>query len=253
MRVNFNAHLAPYLPGCHDRWWAAIWPDGRLGPFSRVVYVTYFENCFAAFLIGISVEFEISQLLGKTRRLHAATLDRVQLFVHGDVRDVNIMVRKDGKLEFMLVDFDWSGIIGEARYPININKVDLWRPEDVSDGQLIKSDHDILMLDHIFRWCATFYFIDNVMMHPLGFFSACCWHYIRRNTLGWFLDFPSGDEAMLCQWRMLLVLVVFDDSQFTRFGISVLTIILLAYVVSRLLAYINSAECRVSGCWTLNL
>ena len=72
-------------------------------------------------------------------------------FVHGDVRDVNIMVRKDGKLEFMLVDFDWSGIIGEARYPININKVDLWRPEDVSDGQLIKSDHDILMLDHIFR------------------------------------------------------------------------------------------------------
>ena len=97
------------------------------------------------------MEFEISQLLGKTRQLHAATLDRVQLFVHGDVRDVNIMVRKDGKLEFMLVDFDWSGIIGEARYPININKVDLWRTEDVSDGQLIKSDHDIPMLDHICR------------------------------------------------------------------------------------------------------
>ena len=66
-----------------------------------------------------------------------------------------------------------------------------------------------------------------------------CWRYIRRNTLGWFLDFPSGDEAMLCQWRMLLVLVVFDDSQFTRFGISVLTIILLAYVVSRLLALVK--------------
>ena len=28
-------------------------------------------------------------------------------FVHGDVRDVNIMVRQDRKLGFMLVDFDW--------------------------------------------------------------------------------------------------------------------------------------------------
>ena len=72
-------------------------------------------------------------------------------FVHGDVRDVNIMVRKDGKPGFMLVDFDWSGIIGEACYPINVNKVDLWRPDDVSDGLLIKSDHDMAMLDRIFR------------------------------------------------------------------------------------------------------
>ncbi len=72
-------------------------------------------------------------------------------FVHGDVRDANIMVRKDGKPGFMLVDFDWSGIIGEVRYPININKVDLWRPDDVSDGLLIKSDHDMAMLDRIFR------------------------------------------------------------------------------------------------------
>jgi len=73
-------------------------------------------------------------------------------FVHGDVRDANIMVtRKDGKPGFMLVDFDWSGIIGEVRYPINVNKVDLWRPDDVLDGLLIKSDHDMAMLDRIFH------------------------------------------------------------------------------------------------------
>jgi hypothetical protein len=72
-------------------------------------------------------------------------------FVHGDVRDVNIMVRKDGKPGYMLVDFDWSGVIGEARYPINVNKVDLWRPDDVSDGMPIKSEHDMAMLEHIFR------------------------------------------------------------------------------------------------------
>ncbi|KXN89199.1 hypothetical protein AN958_05902 [Leucoagaricus sp. SymC.cos] len=71
-------------------------------------------------------------------------------FVHGDVRDANIMVRKDGKPGFMFIDFDWSGTIGEVCYPINVNKVDLWRPDDVSDGLLIKSDHDMAMLDHIF-------------------------------------------------------------------------------------------------------
>jgi len=71
-------------------------------------------------------------------------------FVHGDVRDVNIMIRKDGKSGFMLIDFDWSGAIGEVRYPININRVDFWRPDDVSDGMPIKSEHDMAMLDHIF-------------------------------------------------------------------------------------------------------
>ncbi|KAH9955729.1 hypothetical protein BGW80DRAFT_1213867 [Lactifluus volemus] len=68
--------------------------------------------------------------------LHHANL------VHGDVRDINMMVRKDGKPGLMLVDFDWSGIIGHVCYPINVNKIDIWRPDDVSDGLLIKSDHE---------------------------------------------------------------------------------------------------------------
>lgn len=72
-------------------------------------------------------------------------------FVHGDVRDVNIMVRKDGKEGLMLVDFDWSGMIGEVRYPMNVNKVDLWRPDEVTDGALIKSEHDMAMLHHLFH------------------------------------------------------------------------------------------------------
>ena len=72
-------------------------------------------------------------------------------FVHGDVRDANIMVRMDGDPGFMLVDFDWAGIIGEARYPANVNKVDFWRPDDVSDGMLIKAEHDMAMMNKIFH------------------------------------------------------------------------------------------------------
>ena len=71
-------------------------------------------------------------------------------YVHGDVRDTNVMVRPDGK-GFMLVDFDWSGEIGEVRYPINIVKgLQLWRPDEAEDGQLITADHDQEMLEYMF-------------------------------------------------------------------------------------------------------
>jgi len=64
-------------------------------------------------------------------------------FVHGDVRDTNIIVRKDGKPGFMLLDFDWSRLLGEARYPKNVFKSkDIWWPEAPSDGELIKPEHD---------------------------------------------------------------------------------------------------------------
>ena len=68
-------------------------------------------------------------------------------YVHGDIRDMNIMVRKDGVQGFKLVDFDWSGTIGQVRYPMNVYRGPrLWRPPEVEDGQLIKADHDIDML-----------------------------------------------------------------------------------------------------------
>ncbi|KAK7437958.1 hypothetical protein VKT23_018393 [Stygiomarasmius scandens] len=77
-------------------------------------------------------------ILEKLGALHQAG------YVHGDVRDTNVMVRSDGEAEFMLVDFDWSGRIGEVFYPMNINKgPDLWRPDDVYDEALIKADYNI--------------------------------------------------------------------------------------------------------------
>jgi serine/threonine protein kinase len=71
-------------------------------------------------------------------------------FVHGDIRDTNIMVRKDGKAGFMLVDFDWAGEIGVVRYPMNVNRgPDLWRPEGALDGELITADDDMQMLENM--------------------------------------------------------------------------------------------------------
>ncbi|CAG8625023.1 7287_t:CDS:2 [Paraglomus occultum] len=36
-----------------------------------------------------------------------------QNFVHGDLRDTNLFVQKNGEGKFMLIDFDWSGMAGE--------------------------------------------------------------------------------------------------------------------------------------------
>lgn len=73
-------------------------------------------------------------------------------YVHGDVRDTNIMVKKDGSPGFKLVDFDWAGIIGEVKYPMNVYVgARLWRPLEAEDGNLIMAEHDIAMLEAIFN------------------------------------------------------------------------------------------------------
>jgi hypothetical protein len=74
-----------------------------------------------------------------------------ECLVHGDIRDTNIMVKKDGSPGILLVDFDWSGKIGETRYPMNVYcGKRLWRPAGAKDGQLILAEHDIQMLDAMF-------------------------------------------------------------------------------------------------------
>jgi len=53
-------------------------------------------------------------IIGKLTSLHQEN------YVHGDVRNMNIMVKKDGSQGFKLVDFDWSGRIGDVRYLMNV-------------------------------------------------------------------------------------------------------------------------------------
>lgn len=72
-------------------------------------------------------------------------------YVHGDVRDANLMVAKDGSDKCMLIDFDWAGKAESTRYPMNIySGPDLWRPKEVFDGEIIRAEHDIAMLDAMF-------------------------------------------------------------------------------------------------------
>jgi len=87
-----------------------------------------------------------------SKAIKALLLDLHQSgYVHGDIRSSNIMVG-DNEDDFMLVDFDWAGRIGEARYPMNLNRSEgLWRPDGARDGAIILADHDIEMLEFIIR------------------------------------------------------------------------------------------------------
>ena len=73
-------------------------------------------------------------------------------FVHGDVRDVNILVRRpdvDQSLRsVLLVDWDWAGKEGEAKYPHSMNP-EVLRPSDAVVGGRITAKHDKEMAERL--------------------------------------------------------------------------------------------------------
>lgn len=77
--------------------------------------------------------------------LHAAGM------VHGDFRDSNILTKRvQTGVDVKLVDFDWAGVVGEARYPANVNHTDIRRPVDARDEAMITAEHDMAMLGYLF-------------------------------------------------------------------------------------------------------
>jgi serine/threonine protein kinase len=70
-------------------------------------------------------------------------------FVHGDIRTLNVLVRKAGGKEgnlILLVDWDWAGRMGEVKYPINLNPA-VSRPKEAAKATVIKASHDDAMAD----------------------------------------------------------------------------------------------------------
>jgi hypothetical protein len=72
-------------------------------------------------------------------------------FVHGDIRDTNIMVKQGGFNDgsFLVVDYDSCGLTKQVRYPLNLNTQSVQRPEGATGGAVIEAEHDLEMLDRI--------------------------------------------------------------------------------------------------------
>ncbi|KAG8731859.1 hypothetical protein FRC11_001924 [Ceratobasidium sp. 423] len=79
--------------------------------------------------------------------LHANNL------VFGDLRPPNVLVVPASKGTFhgQLVDFEWCGIEGKARYPVGMNESKRIRwPAGVEKGSLLSQEHDIDMFEKLF-------------------------------------------------------------------------------------------------------
>jgi hypothetical protein len=144
-----EAHILCHSMGCSPalRGFQCI-PGGWKMVVMDSISVDY---CYADASTLHSCQQEIE---GKIVALHQAG------YVHGDIRGANLMVRNDGSVGFMLIDFDWAGEIGKVRYPINVNvnlKEDgsVKRPAGAYDGELIKAEHDIEMLHTTFQVTGT--------------------------------------------------------------------------------------------------
>ncbi|KAK2463745.1 hypothetical protein APHAL10511_004238 [Amanita phalloides] len=63
--------------------------------------------------------------------------------VFGDLCPPNVMVTKDGKAK--LIDFNWAGEEGQAKYPPLMSPEIAW-PEGVKALAVMKREHDLEML-----------------------------------------------------------------------------------------------------------
>ncbi|RPD56968.1 hypothetical protein L226DRAFT_468014 [Lentinus tigrinus ALCF2SS1-7] len=95
---------------------------------------------------AVSMEAAQEQVRARLGLLHE------EGFVHGDVRDVNVLVRNDdapaNRPDILIVDWDWAGRAGEVVYPRNINR-QLARPADALAAEKIKAEHDLWMADRL--------------------------------------------------------------------------------------------------------
>jgi len=74
-------------------------------------------------------------------------------FVHGDIRDVNMMTRRQWRPDaqnVFLLDFDWAGPKDKTIYPPNLNRETVKRHEGAKDGAVITQEHDWAMVKCIF-------------------------------------------------------------------------------------------------------
>jgi serine/threonine protein kinase len=109
----------------------------------------------------VVMEYIDGDTLAKAKpKMDEETMERVSLevqralellhrhgLVFGDLRLPNIMITKDGKVK--LIDFNWAGEEGQAKYPLLISQEIAW-PKGVEPLAVMKTEHDLGMWDKLF-------------------------------------------------------------------------------------------------------
>ena len=83
-------------------------------------------------------EQDLTQLVQDFHEAGAAGL------VHGDLRAANFIVPTDRPQDILLIDFDWGGEAGKARFPTWVLAEEL--VDETRENLLITKDHDLRVL-----------------------------------------------------------------------------------------------------------
>lgn len=82
---------------------------------------------------------------GAVQKLHTCLGGKA---VHGDLRANNVLIRRlgPGQFEVRLIDLDWGGESGKARYPAFLNHRNQWALQDPTE-EFIMQEHDNVMME----------------------------------------------------------------------------------------------------------
>jgi hypothetical protein len=91
------------------------------------------------------------KVAAKAATMEAAKKMHDKRFVHGDLRNSNVLCRKtDSELKILFIDWDWAGKARDTiKYPTTIN-TDIHRHRDAKPGSPILQAHDEYMLGIMF-------------------------------------------------------------------------------------------------------
>ncbi|KZT05463.1 uncharacterized protein LAESUDRAFT_681482 [Laetiporus sulphureus 93-53] len=131
--------LAPKLYYCGDIWHNDPVANKGCGP-RKMVVMEYIEGERATFADCVKHKERLSE---------AVDLLHHQKMVHGDIRLPNILISGYPDAPLKLLDFDWAGVQGEARYPGRLSTIIPRDWDSVKDYGLIEYRHDKFMLEHL--------------------------------------------------------------------------------------------------------
>ena len=125
-----------------DPWWAIIlmeFVEGTHPSSVSAAQLDAFERKLSLFHCGGVMDIaKVEIASSKKRKVDEGPPSG---FVHGDIRRPNLIQRASDQA-ILLLDFDWAGVLGDARYPPFMNCDDEMWPGDNLDCQLITIEHD---------------------------------------------------------------------------------------------------------------
>ncbi|CAG8796158.1 19101_t:CDS:2, partial [Dentiscutata erythropus] len=122
-----------------------LWSVNNLQQGWKIVVMEYLEEYKPLRIVDLETFSQTESVVkNATKLFHDSG------YVHGDLRDENIIVKyKNEKIDIKFVDFDWAGREGEAMYPESLNPNINWHV-DVGWHKLIKREHDHHLVDNIY-------------------------------------------------------------------------------------------------------